>query len=138
MGRWVGVALMLAPWAWTAHAEPARLTPMGTDLGRLIAPAELSDFNVVVDISGDRPERPFVIARFQNNQPMMQGADGTWWPWDGDEASLQQVGVASAGTALAFAVAARALPIRFFPVTISIGYWSAGVMTFGHFTVSEP
>ncbi|MDX2143388.1 MAG: hypothetical protein SFV19_08540 [Rhodospirillaceae bacterium] len=136
---WAAIwAVTLLPWVCSAQAAAVRLSAAGTDLGVVGAPAEPADFTVSVDVSGERPQHPFVVARFQNNQPLMLGVDGAWTAWDGDNATLHDAAVTASGHALEYVVPARSLPAPFFPVTFSVGYWSGGEMVFGHFTVTEP
>src|SRR5688572_2120434 len=97
--RAVGAVLLLFA---AAPAAAEVLSESGTDLGRVTAIAARGSLEVSVDAAGDTPEATHIIARFQNNQPLMKGRDGLWALWDGDTATLDEAGAVFDGKKITF------------------------------------
>jgi len=126
----LGLMLVAGPLA----AHDAVLSEAGTDLGRVLRSDLPAGLEIPVAIDGYASEG-FIVARFQNNQPLMKTADGVWTPWDGDIGTLERVTVAMNNGAARFTVGTWPTPDVLAPCTFTFGYWSEGVLKFGYVTV---
>lgn len=119
-------------------AMGAELSSAGTDLGRIKASQTSAGLAVTVDVTGSQPTSSFIVARFPDNHPLMRGADGLWAPWDGNDASLSDAGVPTAGGTMTFAIADQMISDVAFPVIFTVGYKSMDGLRFGYIAVDEP
>lgn len=103
-------------------ASAATLSTSDADLGRVAAAALTNGLEISVEIGDDRPTATHIVARFQNNQPVMQGADGLWAPWNGDHSKLDDVGATLAGGRLTFHLLDRPPEDLFYPVSFTVIY----------------
>lgn len=130
-------AVALFSFACAAHSQSLReaLTLNGVDLGRLERAALPAQIELLAPAEGDGVVQGFMVARFQNNQPLMKSADGSWQPWDGDAAALQFVNIAGLDGVLRFPVGDWPTEDALAPCTFTIGYQSADGLKFGYYTV---
>ena len=137
-------ACMLAALVCLAHGAlaqtltPAPLTPAGTDLGRVAAKTLTDGLSITVDIGEDVPTATHLIVRFQNNQPLMRGADGLWATWNGDPQRLDEAGAVAADRKLVFQIFPRLPDAFFYPVSFTVAYETAGGVKSGTLTVDGP
>lgn len=117
----------------TARSES--LTTAGVDLGRIHRAALPAQVELLASADQEGAARGFMIARFQNNQPLMKSADGSWQPWNGDAATLEFVNVSALDGVLRFPVGAWPTEDVLAPCTFTFGYQSAEGLKFGYFTV---
>jgi hypothetical protein len=116
----------------------ATLSAGDTNLGRVKAAAIQDGLNITVDLGGDVPTATHIIARFQNNRPLMQGPDGLWAPWNGDLSKLDDVAVLPAGEKLIFQIFDRLPEGLFYPVSFTLVYRTAEGLKSGTLTVDGP
>jgi hypothetical protein len=123
----------IAPAAWAAS-----LTPGDTDLGRIKASALTEGLSVSVDLGDDTPSSTHVIARFQNNQPLMLGPDGLWAPWDGNFARIDQTNATIANGKLTFRILDTLPDGLFYPASFTVIYRTGEDLKSGTLTVDAP
>jgi len=131
-------AALAAALCFAGPASAATLSAEGTDLGRAKAAALQDGLNITVDLGGDVPTATHIIARFQNNQPLMQGTDGLWAPWNGDLSKLDDVAVLAAGGKLIFKIFDRLPEALFYPVSFTVVYRTTDGLKSGTLTVDGP
>jgi hypothetical protein len=129
LALFVLAAFLIAP----AEARVA-LSVAGVDLGRVQRSTWSGEINVVVG-NDAWPQQGFIVARFQNNQPLMKSADGSWTPWDGDFATLEFVNIAPNDGALRFGVGEWPTADVLAPCTFTVGYRAEDGLKFGYLTV---
>ena len=120
-----------------AVADPV-LSSTGADLGRVSVSGLDNGLRLTVDIGEDQPSAAHVIARFQNNQPLMQGRDGLWAPWSGDQVRLDEAATSATHGRLTFHLLTAPLPELFFPVSFTLIYRTHGEVKFGILVVDGP
>jgi len=111
------------------------LSTTGTNLGR-IARADIPNGLAIIPLTDEiGPVPGFIVARFQNNQPVMRTRQNGWQPWDGDPATLELIDINVSNGALYFGVDEWPTADVLAPCTFTVGHWSNGQMLFGYFTV---
>ncbi len=133
MKKYLAAAVFVCAFASAASAES--LSVAGVDLGRI----NRSNLPTRVELMASADEgytaQGFIVARFQNNQPLMQSADGTWRAWNGDESALEFVNIYGPDGVLRFPIGTWPTEDVLGPATFTIGYKSAEGLKFGYFTV---
>jgi hypothetical protein len=120
IGRRVGLfALSFA--CLVGSAEAASLSEAGTDLGRVNGATLPEGLSVAVELGGIVPQGSFLIARFQDNPPLMKASDGLWQPWDGDTATLVDAGAVASADSITFPIVGEFAADFSFPVVFTIG-----------------
>lgn len=116
----------------------AELSPQGANLGRLFS----TDFGdgLQIAVTGAAIERDidFLIARAQDNRPVMRAADGTWHPWTGEPSQLIDCGCRFGGPSATFALGNRPPTELSLPVTLTFGSRSFEGLSFGYIVVDAP
>lgn len=110
------LALMFA-----GAAQAASLSEAGTDLGRVNASTLSAGLSVTVDLEDAQAQTAFLIARFQDNRPLMKASDGLWEPWDGDTATLADAGLRVSEGTITFPIVGEFAPEFSFPCVFTIG-----------------
>ncbi len=128
----LGILMLATP------VSAATLSPDDTDLGRITAAKAADGLVIAVDADDKMPLATHVVARFQNNQPLMRGRDGLWAVWDGDPAHLDDVGVIPAEGKFSFAIFDRLPAGLFFPVSFTVIVQGATGLTSGTLVVDGP
>jgi hypothetical protein len=103
----------------------ASLSTDGVDLGRVSAASVKDGLNVTVELGDDMPAATHIIARHQNNQPLMRGADGFWAPWDGEPGTLEDVAAIVSDRKLTFHIFDRLPEDLFYPAIFTLTYRTA-------------
>lgn len=134
----VPFAALLAILIVAFPATAATLSTSDADLGRIAAAALTDGLEITVEIGEDRPIAAHVVARFQNNQPVMRGADGLWAPWDGDPGRLDDVGARLADGRLTFRLLDRQPEDLFYPVSFTVMYRTDAGFKSGTLVVDGP
>ncbi len=134
MRAFITALTMLLP----TSAFAATLSATDANLGREKAAALKEGLDIAVDIGDDLPTTTHIIARFQNNQPLMQGSDGLWAPWNGDALKLDNVAVTPADGKLVFHIFGRLPDGLFYPVSFTVAYRTADGLKSGTLTVDAP
>jgi len=129
----LAIAAGIAPAAWASS-----LTPHDTDLGRVKASALTDGLSISVDLGNDKPSSSHVVARFQNNQPLMLGADGLWAPWDGSLAGIDHAAATIANGKLTFRIFDTIPSGLFYPVSFTVIYRTDADLKSGTLTVDAP
>ena len=119
-------------------ALAASLTSTDADLGRIRAAALHDGLSVSVDLGDDAPFATHVVARFQNNQPLMLGRDGLWAPWNGDLHHIDEAAADTVGKKLIFRIFDSAPDEMFFPVSFTVMYRTDAAIKSGTITVDGP
>lgn len=120
-----------------AAASAATLTDSGANFGRRSAADLPKGLTVTVAGPAATPDACFVIARYQDNRPLMLARDGLWEPWDGDPATLTDSGCVHEADQLAFEITTNPLSDMPFPVVFTFGYRFLGETRSGFLTVDE-
>jgi len=105
----------------TGRADAASLSEAGTDLGRVSVASLAEGLALTVELDGAVPNGTFLIARFQDNQPLMKASDGYWQPWDGDMATLADAHLVTSETSVTFPIVGEFAPDFSFPVVFTVG-----------------
>lgn len=103
------------------RADAASLSELGTDLGRVHVSSLSDGLAVTVDLDGAVPQGTFLIARFQDNQPLMKASDGYWQPWDGDTATLADANLVTSEASITFPIVGQFAADFSFPVVFTVG-----------------
>lgn len=130
--------LLLFAFFIAAPVSAATLSPGDTDLGRITAAKSTDGLIISVDVGYEIPLATHIIARFQNNQPLMRGRDGLWAPWDGDPAKLDDVGVTPAAGKLTFPIFDHLPDGLFYPVSFTVITRNAEGLKSGTLVVDGP
>ena len=117
-------------------SQPA--AAMDLDLDRIAATQVKDGLSITVDVGDDVPTAVSVIARFQNNQPLMLGRDGLWAPWNGDLQKLDDVGATPDKGKLTLRVFDHLPKDLFFPVSFTVAYRTAEGLKSGTLVVDGP
>jgi hypothetical protein len=129
------IALAVLGCAFTSTALGESLSVTGIDLGRINRSSLPQQVDLMASGDGSYTEQGFIVARFQNNQPLMKVADGTWQAWDGDASTLAFINIYAPDGVLRFPVGAWPTQDVLGPSTFTIGYKSPEGLKFGYFTV---
>jgi hypothetical protein len=119
-------------------AFASSLSPNDTKLGRVKAAALKAGLSVSADLGDDAPSTTHVIARFQNNQPLMLGRDGLWAPWNGDLSKLDDAGATVADKTITFRIFDKLPDALFYPVSFTVVYRTDAGLKSGTITVDGP
>jgi hypothetical protein len=119
-------------------ATAASLSPADTSLGRVKAAALKDGLTVTVDLGEDIPTATHIIARFQNNQPLMRGRDGLWAPWTGDMKQIDDAAAVIAGDKLIFRILDSKPEALFYPASFTVVYRTEAGVKSGTITVDGP
>lgn len=132
-------AAVLAVTICMGHATlAASLTSTDANLGRVSAATLKDGLSVSVDLGDDVPVATHVVARFQNNQPLMLGRDGLWAPWNGDLQHIDEAAAEAAGKKLTFRIFDKTPDGLFYPVSFTVIYRTDAAIKSGTVTVDGP
>lgn len=132
------IAAFLVAGCLSHAAYAASLTSSDTNLGRVKATAVKNGLSVSVDIGDDVPTSAHVIARFQNNQPLMLGRDGLWAPWNGDQQRIDAAAFVLTGKKITFPIFDKLPDGLFYPVSFTVIYRTDAGLKSGTVTVDGP
>ncbi|MCB2106312.1 MAG: hypothetical protein KDE14_01370 [Rhodobacteraceae bacterium] len=137
--RAVGLALAgsLAGFG-NACAANIVLSTQGLDLGRISASESGSGLQIAVDVRGDEIGGTFVVARLQDNRPLILASDGLWDVWNGDPENLRDAGFKASDDVLTFNISSTPLSDMPFPVTFTFGYRTGAATKYGFIVVDAP
>jgi hypothetical protein len=93
---------------------------------------------VTADLGSDLPGAAHVVARFQNNQPLMLGRDGLWAPWNGDLKRLDAIVPTVADKKIIFRIFDTLPADLFYPVSFTVMYRTDAGLKSGTITVDGP
>jgi hypothetical protein len=119
-------------------AAAASLSPADTNLGRVKASLLKDGLTVTIDLGEDIPTATHVIARFQNNQPLMRGRDGLWAPWAGDMKQIDEAAAAVVDKKLIFRILDAKPGALFYPASFTVVYRTDAGVKSGTITVDGP
>jgi hypothetical protein len=123
------------PQAATGIAAPARLSYAGTTLAPVTVDSAYVDFQVVVDLAGDRPLASYMAAR-PRGLPALQRTDaGAWVAWDQRPQSLIDNGFAPSDGYLVFADRGADFTQQSFPIVLEVAYRTLSGLKFGLLTM---
>lgn len=134
--KWASALAAIVCLAHPVWAAP--LTVDDANLGRVKAATLQDGLNISVDLGDDIPVSTHVIARFQNNQPLMLGGDGLWAPWNGDLAHLDEAAAKTADKKLTFHIFDKLPDGLFYPVSFTVVYRTDAAVKSGTLTVDGP
>ncbi|MBY0510297.1 MAG: hypothetical protein K2P94_09095 [Rhodospirillaceae bacterium] len=137
MNRFALAALAVMTCAVQAAAA-ASLSSADTNLGRVKAAVLQEGLTVTIDLGDDIPTATHIIARFQNNQPLMRGRDGLWAPWAGDMTQLDEVTAVVADKKLIVRVLDAKPEALFYPASFTVVYRTETGVKSGTITVDGP
>ena len=142
VSRWRGAAtgLLLALGGLPAFAIPAvqagdTLTATGARLAPVVAAPGINDIRRSVDLQGDQPSISFVTARTAGGALLIRTRNGYFLPWSGRDEDLTDCGFAPANGTLEFKILKQDLADMLMPVTVTVGYRTAGGVKFGTFEI---
>ena len=119
-------------------APAATLSPHDADLGRVSASALTNGLSVTVDVGGDVPLTTHVIARFQNNRPLMRDGEGQWTPWNGSVQALSDSHATLNGSTLVFPILTWLPRDLFYPISVTVAYQTADGVKSGTLVIDAP
>ena len=138
MMKWWSNSVCAVCLLWGIPAFADSLDLADRNLGRVVAEKLESGLEIVIDVGDDNPTATHIIARFQNNQPLMRGADGLWAPWNGDPQALEDAGASLADRRLTFYVFDQLPADMFYPVSFTVAYRTPAGLKSGTLTLDAP
>lgn len=138
IARLVGPAFFALVWSSVALANHLVLSDGGTELGRFRVSDVSPSLSLTVDLAGDVPEATFVMARFQNNQPVQRSPSGDWIPWNESADGLVDNGLLpSADGTLTFELTRIDLSAQFLPIIFTVAYQTEAGIKSGYVVIDQ-
>jgi len=130
-------ALVLAISALNPVAA-AELAANGTDLGRQPATEIMNGLRIAIDATLVDRDTDFLIARSQDNRPLMRAVDGTWQAWNGNPLELVDCGCRYGGAEAIYDLGIGPPSELSLPVTLTFGSRIGENVRYGYIVVDGP
>lgn len=119
-------------------AVAAELAVTGANLGRMFNNEITDGLRIAVERAPAEREVDFLIARSQDNRPLMRATDGTWHPWTGEPRDLIECGCRFGDASVIFDLGDRSPVNLSLPITLTFGSRTAESTTYGFIVVDGP
>ncbi len=126
---------------YTGAVQPsvaAELLAIENHVVRIEAAAISDGLTIVLESEEASPVTTHVIARFQNNRPLMLGTDGKWATWNGLLKNLDDAGANVKYGKMYFQIFDQRPPDLFYPVSFTVAYRTNQKLHSGTIVVHGP